>query len=369
MAQLSIASLDLIAEMLMDTENDTNEPATSRGRAPLVFISHDTRDAELAEAFSRLLSSVSAGVLKSFRSSDKRGNQGIEYGVEWFPEIMKKLETASDVVCLLTPNSVGRPWILYEAGVAKGKLDTPVHGLAIGIPLQNASTGPFAQFQNSDDSEDALTQLVMQLVRRIPGAEPDREVVKGQVSAFRNKVLPLVAAGQEEEKVPEADTTSVAKLFEEVKVMFQDLPTRIERRLDPDYSPNSRRRRRIPAHATFEIFHILGREMPDSVQLVVLAGHFREELPWIYEMAFEINRKINAKETGTPELLNSFEKLLHMTVDHPIFRDLIYRSKDKIFEFEEVSSLMREAIDRLRGRTYPRSTIDSKQLGDIEEAF
>ena len=33
---------------------------------PLVFISHDTRDAELAEAFSHLLKSVSAGVLKSF---------------------------------------------------------------------------------------------------------------------------------------------------------------------------------------------------------------------------------------------------------------------------------------------------------------
>jgi hypothetical protein len=49
----------------------------------LVFISHDTRDAKLAEAFSALLKSVSAGVLKSFRTSDKKGNQGIEYGVEW----------------------------------------------------------------------------------------------------------------------------------------------------------------------------------------------------------------------------------------------------------------------------------------------
>jgi hypothetical protein len=36
---------------------------------PLIFISHDTRDAELAEAFSNLLKSVSAGVLKSFRTS------------------------------------------------------------------------------------------------------------------------------------------------------------------------------------------------------------------------------------------------------------------------------------------------------------
>src|SRR5690349_9096002 len=100
----------------------TGENTITKIKQSLVFISHDTRDAEIAEAFSKLLSSVSAGVLKSFRSSDRKGTQGIEYGVEWFPEIMKKLDEASDIVCLLTQTSVERPWILYEAGVAKGKL-------------------------------------------------------------------------------------------------------------------------------------------------------------------------------------------------------------------------------------------------------
>jgi len=112
----------------MDKQNDPQQPAeqSSRRANALVFISHDSRDAEIAEAFSRLISSVSAGVLKSFRSSDRKGNHGIEYGIEWYPEIMKKLEAASDVVCLLTPHSINRPWILFEAGVAKGKLNTPV---------------------------------------------------------------------------------------------------------------------------------------------------------------------------------------------------------------------------------------------------
>jgi TIR domain len=115
----------------------------------LVFISHDSRDAELAEAFSKLLSSVSAGVLKSFRSSDRKGSQGIEYGTEWYPELMKKLSTASDVVCLLTQRSVERPWILYEAGVAKGKLGTPVFGIALGIPLSRAATGRLRSFKTA----------------------------------------------------------------------------------------------------------------------------------------------------------------------------------------------------------------------------
>lgn len=59
---------------------------------------------------------------------------------------MKKLDDASDVVCLLTKHSVDRPWILYEAGVAKGKLNTKLLGVSIGIPLNIANNGPFAQF-------------------------------------------------------------------------------------------------------------------------------------------------------------------------------------------------------------------------------
>lgn len=166
-------------------------------------------------------------MLKSFRSSDKKGNQGIEFGVEWYPEIMKKLEVASDVVCLLTQNSINRPWILYEAGVAKGKLETPVHGVAQGISLQIASSGPFAQFQNSDDTDDSLTQLVMQLVRRIPNAEPDRDVVKMQVASFKTKIASLLNAqeGMESDE-QESEETSVAKILEEIKLIFQDLPSK-----------------------------------------------------------------------------------------------------------------------------------------------
>jgi len=47
----------------------------SGASSPVVFISHDGRDAELAEAFSKLLKSVSAGMIKTFWSSDKKGTE------------------------------------------------------------------------------------------------------------------------------------------------------------------------------------------------------------------------------------------------------------------------------------------------------
>jgi hypothetical protein len=91
---------------------------------------------------------------------------------------MTALQSTSDVVCLFTERSLERPWILFEAGVAKGKLSIPVVGVALGVPLSRVSAGPFYHFQNSDDSEADLTKLVHQLAGRVPGLELDGDVVK-----------------------------------------------------------------------------------------------------------------------------------------------------------------------------------------------
>jgi hypothetical protein len=151
----------------------------------LVFLSHDNRDAKLAAAFELLLTDASGGMLKTFRSSDRRGESGIDFGAEWYAAIMSKLDEATDVVALLTPNSLDRPWILYEVGVARGKLGTPAFGVVFGASLEKV-IGPFAQFQNSSDDEDSLTKLVLQLIRRNPDATPREEAVRLHVASFRS---------------------------------------------------------------------------------------------------------------------------------------------------------------------------------------
>ena len=47
----------------------------------------------------------------------------------------------------------------------RNSINTPVYGIALGIPLNKAHTGPFAQFQNCEDKEESLTQLVLQLLK------------------------------------------------------------------------------------------------------------------------------------------------------------------------------------------------------------
>lgn len=296
------------------------ESKRSTTENPLVFISHDSRDADLAEAFGNLLTDASGGILKSFRSSDRKGTAGIEYGQEWYRAIMQKLDDATDVVALLTTHSVNRPWILYEAGVAKGKLtaNDRVLGIALGISLDEAATGPFAQFQNSPDEEDAITGLVLQLIRRHPQAAPREEAVRRQVQAFRQTVATVLKERKKEptQPTPRVDETSVAKFFEEIKVLVRDVPDRVASELGNDPRSRRMRKRRRFHPMMFEemLHHPMFRESPDHAGLPILMmfSLLRDDFPWLYELGVDLYRAI---QDGNPKAIDRARRAVVNTVE------------------------------------------------------
>jgi hypothetical protein len=284
------------------TPSDADLLSTSGSSSPMVFISHDGRDAELAEAFSKLLKSVSAGMIKTFRSSDKKGTEGIDFGEEWYKRLMTQLQSTSDVVCLFTERSLDRPWILFEAGVAKGKLNTPVLGVALGVPLSRVTTGPFYQFMNMDDSEGDLTKLVNQLARRVPNLELDADVVKSQVANFKTMeatLLKKLSSGTSKiDAKEEVDESAVAKLAEEMKA----LPSRVAERLAEGGDPSFRRRRMRRFHPMMfeELMHMSG-EPGDPVAILMAASVVRDDMPWLYELAMEVYRAVKSENNEAIE--------------------------------------------------------------------
>ena len=342
-----------------DSDSDDKSLVVSRPpSSPLIFISHDTRDAELAEAFSKLISSVSCGMLKSFRSSDKKGSQGIEYGLEWYPELMGKLGVSTAVVCLLTQRSVDRPWILYEAGVAKGKLDTPVYGVALGISLSKANTGPFAQFQNCDDDVESLTNLVMQLLSRIPNSAPDRDAVKMQVEAFTvKKEQVLKGLGTPTEDDTSSPDASVARLFEEVKLMFQDLPGKVEGRIAEAVEPSRRRRMRRFHPKMFDEFLMMSDETDSSVGLLMMLSYYREEMPWLYDLGKALYDAIqDGNEKKTMNALHQMQSTLTMARHHPLMADMMMSSKEGHMLVIELPRMLEHYVEHSQMRRgSPRS--------------
>lgn len=332
-------------------EQESASKTTKSLEKPLIFISHDSRDAELAEAFSKLLKSVSAGMLKSFRSSDKKGAEGIQFGDDWYKRLMTNLDSASDVVCLLTERSVDRPWILYEAGVAKGKLETPVHGVALGVSLNRVGTGPFYQFQNSDDSEDSLTKLVMQLCKRIPSLEPDEGVVTTQVQSFKataNEVLNKLKEPPSEKNSSSSDEETIPKLLEEMKLMVRELPSRIERRVIDE--PERYKKRQIRAFHPMmidEMTHMVSKRSEDPIGILIISSLVKDDFPWLYELGLEAYRA--AKHGSSIELkeaLRIFRDTSEMTINGPFMKELGFMSKDTLMTMRELPMVIDHYLHR-----------------------
>ena len=326
--------------------NGKEENTTVKTGNPLVFISHDTRDADLAEEFSKLLKSASSGALKSFISTDKKGTQGIEYGLDWYPAIMDKIDEATDVVCLLTQHSVDRPWILYEAGVAKGKLGKKVIGVAIGIHHSVAFTGPFAQFQNNDGSVNAVSKLVLDLVRKVPSLDPDPQDVERLVQLFHTKATDIVSKRQNPTDTPAQETNEnlVPKLFEEIKIMFEKLPSRIESNNDPDYR---RRKRKFHPMMMEEFLHMgMDNKNPD-LSFLVMMSMYKDDFPWLYEIGVETYRGLKSAKTSADKkkLISSFERALDM-LNHPVLRDMYGKNEDTYFMMKESRHMLHEYLHR-----------------------
>ena len=350
-----------------DVPMSQSDLQSQKAKTPLVFISHDTRDAELAEEFNNLLTRASAGALQAFRSSDKKGTQGIEYGLDWYPAIMEKIDEATDVVCLLTRRSVERPWILYEAGVAKGKLNKKVIGIAMGIPHKVAFTGPFAQFQNNDGSVDAITKLVLELVGKMPALNPDHKHVEQLVKEFHEKANEIIKQDQSgaDTELQESNETIVPKLFEEVKIMFESLTSRIDHQMDPDFR---RKRRRIHPMMLEEFMHMSGKE-DDPVGILMAASIVKDDLPWLYELAMDAYRVINSGKADDIEreadrIIRASEMISH----GPFMHEFGYGSKELHMVARELTSILEHNLRRIADhKRLPRRHKSPKLLSDKEQ--
>ncbi|MGE0646266.1 MAG: toll/interleukin-1 receptor domain-containing protein [Nitrospira sp.] len=85
---------------------------------PVIFISHVHEDADLGAALKALLDDAFTGSIDVFLSSDP---SAVPPGELWREKIRANLRCATDFIILLTPRSLGRPWVNFEAGAACGR--------------------------------------------------------------------------------------------------------------------------------------------------------------------------------------------------------------------------------------------------------
>ncbi|HEX9744136.1 MAG TPA: toll/interleukin-1 receptor domain-containing protein [bacterium] len=335
---------------------EVNTDQDQLNESPLVFLSHDSRDSELAEAFSALIKNVSAGMLNTFFSSSMKGGEGIDIGADWYGILMNKLDRSNDVVCIITERSLNRPWILFEAGVAKAKLERPVLGLALGVPLTDVNQGPFYHFQNSDDSVESLSKLVVQLCERVPRLRPSTDSVNREVAVFCDKtkvIIEKLGGSQDTENEDSTNSEVISKVLEEMKIMVRDLPSRFESMMS-DFPGRIRSRKfmRFSPMMFEDVMHMFSKELNNPVGFLIIASIFKDEMPWLYELGLEAYRAI---KIGRPkeafEAIESFQESVELSFRSPIFREMGMVNKEMHMYGRELPHFLRRYLMEFGFRT------------------
>lgn len=129
-----------------------------------VFISLTANDSPIAEAIQDVLRTLFGDFLETHFSTSKELETGIRTGQDWFQWIVQQVQECDFALILITPSSVNKPWILWEAGaVAGAAVASAKDGLGKVRPLiyqvpQDMIPSPLresqVQFRRGDEAKD-----------------------------------------------------------------------------------------------------------------------------------------------------------------------------------------------------------------------
>lgn len=136
-----------------------------------IFISFIHEEQAVAALMSNFLLQVFGYDVDTFRSSDQNA---IYAGEEWMARVFEELKTAKVFISMLSPISVGRPWINFEAGAAwmRGAKVIPV--LFNGLTVADLPK-PYSNLQAVDiGTPEGCYYLAASVARQLGGEQPER---------------------------------------------------------------------------------------------------------------------------------------------------------------------------------------------------
>ena len=85
-----------------------------------IFISHTHSDQAIAHALNKIIKDLFGDHITVNYSTSKGLEGGINAGEDWFRWITEQVQAADISLILLTPASIQKPWVLWEAGAVTG---------------------------------------------------------------------------------------------------------------------------------------------------------------------------------------------------------------------------------------------------------
>ena len=260
------------------------------GQTLKIFISWSgARSQALAEALRTWLPLVLHYAKPWFSTSD------IKSGDRWGIEIAKELQDTNFGILCVTKDNLDAPWLLFEAGaLAKSIDDGCVIPLLLDLEKSDLS-GPLTQFQAEKIDLEGIKRLIDSLNEAAATSVPEETLsplFNALWASFEEKIEAIPSSG-----APQKKSRPQAEILEELVTGVRTVEMRVRDAMEDNPENRMRRRRKLHPGMVLDITHRIADGPDDPIQLLIVASLFREEIPWLYELALEAYRAIRSGET------------------------------------------------------------------------
>lgn len=274
----------------------------------------------------------------------------IESGQRGLHLIAQELNGRNYGVICITPENLRAPWINFEAGaLSKSVDDGRVVPLLLDLDAKDVPF-PLGQFQAKRIEKVGIKNLVLDINKasqlKIDEARldtlfeslwggfeeriaiiPQPEMV-GNVTRKESDILEEVVTG----------IRSIESKFRDFSVENFDRPFR-----------SSKRPRRLHPMMIADLADDFSDRSGDPIFLLMMAGIFRDELPWLAEIFLESYRDIRNSTGPQVEatLLRLKRVLKNAGRGHPMFREMMGDSKESFMAITELPHIIDRYMERL----------------------
>jgi hypothetical protein len=283
--------------------------------------------------------------------------------------IAKELETTNFGIICVTPENVGSPWVLFEAGaLAKSMQGSKVIPLLFNLEFSDV-TGPLAQFQAKKLTKAGVGEAIQSINHATDQSIPDdraKQLFGALWSELENKLDAIP-----EEAPTERHMRPQHEILEELVAGVRGLDSRF-RDLEgiADAMPRSRRRMRRRFHPMVfeEMAHMASEEGDDPISLLMFASLMRDDLPWLYELIVDVYREIKDGDAkAAQKAIGRLRRVSKMLRRGPMMDLMMDDSKDAHMLAMEFPMMLDRVLHRFEAQRLEISSDDEVEDKDRPE--
>ncbi|AOU97892.1 hypothetical protein BI364_07870 [Acidihalobacter yilgarnensis] len=277
-------------------------------------------------------------------------DKDISAGDRWAQAIAGELEASNFGIICITPENLHSEWILFESGaLSKSMLDAKVIPLLFGLELSDLS-GPLSQFQAQKMEQSGVMEIV-KAINTLSETKTSEQIANQLVPALWSRLQEAV------ENIPDSEPSEKHmrphhEILEELVTGVRGINTRM-RELEPELMDREsvykrRRLSRIHPRMLEEMSMIAMEDGGGPLQLLMLAGIYREDLPWLSEVLTEAYREIrDGNAENAEKTVHRLRRLMKHMMHSKMFFEFSGGSKHLMMMVDELPMILDMAIHRM----------------------